>query len=82
VAFHLKGRRLIPVNIFRSRKDEDWRSIEKVNGKDVEEVTAGAWIESIFFVNYLRDEIWELCDRFEELSGLYVLVGLLACDST
>ncbi|WAO94851.1 2EXR domain-containing protein [Fusarium falciforme] len=64
VAFHLNGRRLIPVNTYRDR-EEGWIEIEKVNGKYIERVSGRVGFSSIDLVNRVRDEIWELCDRYE-----------------
>ncbi|EEU41924.1 uncharacterized protein NECHADRAFT_85997 [Fusarium vanettenii 77-13-4] len=77
VAFHLNGRRLIPVDTYRDR-EEGWIEIEKVNGKHVERVG----FSSTCLVNHVCDKIWDLCDMYEELNPLVVSVGVLACDTT
>lgn len=81
VAFHLNGRRLIPVDTYRFR-EEGWIEIEKVNGKYVERVSDRVGNSSVRLVDHVRDEIWELCDRYEELNPLFVNVGVLACGTT
>ncbi|KAI8656892.1 2EXR domain-containing protein [Fusarium sp. Ph1] len=81
VAFHLNGRRFIPVNTYRDR-EEGWIEIEKVNGNYVERVSDGVGLSSVDLVNRVEDEIWELCEMYEELNPLVVFIGVLACDTT
>lgn len=81
VAFHLNGRRLIPVNKYRD-SEEDWIEIEKVDGKYVRRVSERVGLSSVNLVNYVENEIWEQCEMYEELNPLEVFIGVLACDTT